>query len=68
MKITVNNNETRLDRYEQINVKQLLAHMKYTFPMIVVKVNGKLVKKPQYETFQIVDGDVVQAIHLIGGG
>ncbi len=68
MKLIVNNKPVELKDHNEINVKNLLAEMKYTFPMIVVKVNNKLIKKDQYETHIIKAGDRVDAIHLIGGG
>ncbi|MCJ7579503.1 MAG: MoaD/ThiS family protein [Candidatus Aminicenantes bacterium] len=36
--------------------------------MIVVKVNGELVKKENYNTKTIPEGADVQVIHLIAGG
>ncbi len=68
MKIILNNRDTDIENYDKINVKELLSVKNYTFPMIVVKINGKLVKKPDYENTFIIDGDKVEAIHLIGGG
>ncbi len=68
MKIKVNNRDVVLEGYEKINVKDLLREMRYTFPMIVVKINGTLVRKNDYETTFIKDGDNVSAIHLISGG
>ena len=41
---------------------------KFTFKMLVIKINGKLIKKEQYESAKIVDGDNVAVIHLISGG
>jgi sulfur carrier protein ThiS len=34
----------------------------------VVKVNDKVIRKPDWDTFVINDGDIVKAIHLIAGG
>jgi len=42
--------------------------MKFTFPMIFVRVNGEVIRKDQYDSFVIRDGDRVDAIHLMGGG
>ena len=36
--------------------------------MLVIKVNGQLIKKADYETFRICDGDEVHVLHLISGG
>lgn len=68
MKITLNNRETELIDHEKINIKELLRLMKYTFPMIIIKKNGKLVKKDNYNKTFIRNGDKVEAIHLISGG
>lgn len=53
---------------ESISVRELLTMMKFTFPLIIVKINGQLVKKEDYERVFIGDGDAVEAIHLISGG
>ena len=67
MKITVNKREYDFAETE-LNVNDLLARMNFTFPMIVVKLNGVLVKKEDYDKTQIGDADVVEAIQLISGG
>ena len=67
MKITLNNNEVSMAG-ESFSVRELLALMNFTFPMIVVKINGRLVKKEDYERVFVGDGDNVEAIHLISGG
>lgn len=36
--------------------------------MLVIKVNGSLVKKDSYDTFEINDGDNVTVLHLVSGG
>jgi sulfur carrier protein len=67
MKINLNNNEVSMAG-ESFSVRELLERMKFTFPMIVVKINGRLVRKEDYERVFIGDGDNVEAIHLISGG
>jgi sulfur carrier protein len=67
MKINLNNNEVSMAG-ESFSVRELLELMKYTFPMIVVKINGRLVRKEDYERVFVGDGDTVEAIHLISGG
>jgi sulfur carrier protein len=68
MIITLNNRETKIPERNQMTVKQLLDYMRYVFPNIVVKVNGVLVRKAQYEDVLVCDGDKVEAIHMISGG
>jgi sulfur carrier protein len=67
VKITVNKREYDFAENE-LNIAELLARMNFTFPMIVVKLNGVLVKKENYAETLIGEADVVEAIHLISGG
>ena len=67
MKINLNNNNTELN-YKEISVKELLAVQKFTFKMLIIKINGVIVKKDDHETTIIKDGDKVDVIHLISGG
>jgi sulfur carrier protein len=46
----------------------LLQALRYTFPMIYVRINGQVVKKDQWDIRVIREGDMVDAIHLMGGG
>ena len=67
MNITLNN---RLDsvEHDQLTVSELLKIKNFTFKMLVIKVNGTLVKKDAYSSFKINDGDDVTVIHLVSGG
>ena len=67
MKINLNNKEVSMAG-ESFSVSELLSLMHFTFPMIVIKINGRLVRKEDYERVFISDGDNVEAIHLISGG
>lgn len=67
MNIIVNNNPELFEQ-NKLTINQLLKLKNYTFKMLVIKVNGKLVKKDEYESFVINDGDDVTVLHLISGG
>lgn len=68
MKIKLNNRDENLEGHKEVSVKELLKIKNFTFPMIIVKINGKLVKKDKFENAIIKDGDDVAALHLISGG
>ena len=53
---------------ENLTVELLLKECKYTFPLIMVKVNGKYIPKEKYQNTLIMDNDDVQVIHSIAGG
>jgi thiamine biosynthesis protein ThiS len=67
MKITLNNNPEILELSE-LTVRELLNVKRFTYKMLIVKINGKVVKKEDYETTKIVDGDNVIVLHLVSGG
>lgn len=64
--ILVNGKEVGYE--EGMTVKRLLEKMNYTFPMIIVRVNGKLVNREEWETYEVPEGAKVQALHQIAGG
>ena len=62
------NNKFDVEWQEGMTVNSLLEILKFTFPMIVVSVNGKVVPKSEYGTTAIEDNDQVRVIHLVAGG
>jgi len=67
MKITLNNREEEFVG-DQLTVAELLQVKKFTFKMLVIKVNGHLVKKSEHNEVLVKDGDDVMVLHLISGG
>ena len=64
--ITVNNNPHPFT--PGMTIKSLLEEKNYVFPMIIVKLNGKIVEDADFEVTAVNDGDVVMAIHVFAGG
>ncbi|MEA3377789.1 MAG: sulfur carrier protein ThiS [Chloroflexota bacterium] len=62
------NNRTEVQWEEGMTVSTLLERLNYTFPHIIVKVDGELVRRDEYDTRTIPDGADVRVIHLIAGG
>jgi sulfur carrier protein len=67
MKVQVNGNEVLL-KGDSATVQELLASLRYSFPLIVVKVNEVLVPRDAYAATTLKDGDLVDAYHLVSGG
>jgi len=67
MRITLNNRTEELEG-TALTVSGLLEAKKYTFKMLIIKVNGKFIPKPDYNSAVITEGDDVQVLHLISGG
>ncbi|MFO7627262.1 MAG: sulfur carrier protein ThiS [Candidatus Fermentibacteraceae bacterium] len=64
--ITVNGDS--LPWQEGMTVRDVLTAKKYTFRMLVVRINGTVIPKTCFDTAVIPDGAVVDVIHLISGG
>jgi thiamine biosynthesis protein ThiS len=67
MNITLNNRPEAFEA-DSLTISQILKLKKYSFRLLVVKINGKLIKKDQYNSAEVVDGDDVQILHMISGG
>jgi len=62
------NDKFDVEWQEGMTVNSILRICNFTFPMIVVSVNGKVVPKNEYGTREVEDGDEVKVMHLIAGG
>jgi len=67
MKIILNNREESF-RKSRMTIRDLLNEKNFTFKMLVVKINGQLVRKENYDSATFGDGDEVTVLHLISGG
>ena len=64
--ITVNGDQVEWEA--GMTVSSLLEKCRYTFPLIIVKINGTLVPRREFDEHVVADGDSVDAIHLMSGG
>jgi len=67
MKIILNNNEKTFDR-DKMTISELLELSNFSYKLLIVKVNGKLIKKDAYKDTIVKDGDDVTVLHLVTGG
>jgi len=67
MEILVNNIKSFFTA-DVLTVDELLKEKNFTFKLLVVKINGKLIKRTEYKTTTVHDGDNVAVIHMISGG
>lgn len=68
MKITLNNRPEEIDGKEIVTIQELLTIKNFTFKMLVIKINGTVVKRDNYATANVHANDDVKVIHLISGG
>lgn len=67
MDIKLNNREESIEGME-ISIKDLLLLKNFTFKMLVIKINGKVIRKEEYDKAMVKEGDDVIVLHLISGG
>lgn len=67
MNIILNNRPETFD-LEEMTVDQMLEIKKFSFKMRVIKINGRFIRKSDYSTAVIRDGDNVQMLYLMSGG
>lgn len=61
-------NGKKIDWIENETVKQLLKRMRYTFPLVVVKIDNKVVPRKDFSEVKIPNKSNVAVIHMISGG
>ena len=57
-----------VDWIENETVKELLKRMRYTFPLVVVKINEKVVPRKDFSEVKIPDNSIIAVIHMVSGG
>ena len=67
MKIVINGNET--EYAESMTISQLLVRENVMRPeMVSVELNGRILKRSEFENTSIKDGDKIEFLYFMGGG
>ena len=66
MKLTVNGDATEAP--DGATIRALLEQLALTAGPVAVEVNRAIVTRGEHATHQLRDGDVVEIVHLVGGG
>ena len=61
-------NENEIEFRDGMTVKDAMNEVKYTFPMVIVSVNGQHIPKNKLTEHLLNDGDTVKVIHMESGG
>ncbi|MDP4289686.1 MAG: sulfur carrier protein ThiS [Bacteroidota bacterium] len=67
MNIVLNNRPDEIPA-DQLTVQELLDLKKFSFKLLIVRINGSIIKKDHFHDALIHDGDDVLVLHLISGG
>jgi thiamine biosynthesis protein ThiS len=66
MRLTVNG-ET-LEASNAVTITELLNELRIEPHKVAVEVNLSIIKKADYSTFRLNDGDKVEIVNFVGGG
>ena len=61
-------NGRKIEWHENESIKDLLNRIKYTFPLVIVKINDKLILRTNYDKTIIPNKSKIDVIHMISGG
>lgn len=61
-------NKEDMEFEEGMTVEDVLKKKKYSFRMITVIINGKVIPRDKYPTHKIKEGDNIDVIHIMSGG
>ena len=61
-------NGRKVDWVENETIKQLLKRVKYTFPLVVVKINNEVIPRKDFSNVVVPDNSKIDVIHMISGG
>ncbi len=67
MKILLNNREEEF-KTDELSISSMLELKKFSFRMRIIKVNGILIPKDNYDSVFLQDGDNVLMLYLMSGG
>ncbi len=57
-----------LEWHEGMTVRDVLKAKKYTFPMLVITIDGILLPREDYDTKVVPDHSRLDVVHLLSGG
>ena len=67
MKIAVNGKET--DCGDNLTISELLIEQKVKMPeMVSVEINGQILRRGEFDTTVLNEGDKVEFLYFMGGG
>ena len=62
------NDKFQVEWEEGMTVTRLLARLKFSYPLLIVSIDGVLVSQDEYATRQVPDDSQVKVLHMTAGG
>ena len=61
-------NGKKVDWIKNESVADLLKRVKYTFPLVIVKINDKIIPRSEFSETIVPNNAKISVIHMISGG
>jgi thiamine biosynthesis protein ThiS len=58
----------KIQWHQKLTVQEILNTLGYTFPLILVRVDDRVVKRAEWDSFLVPDGAVVEVQPIVAGG
>ncbi|MBI4746779.1 MAG: sulfur carrier protein ThiS [Deltaproteobacteria bacterium] len=68
MKLTINGKDEEISGLESITVIDLLTRREINPEMVSVEINDSILKKDEFTTSLLKEGDRVEFLYFMGGG
>ena len=62
------NDKFEVEWEEGMTVTRLLERLNFSYPLVIVSVDGVLVPRDEYAARQVPDGARVKVLHMMAGG
>lgn len=66
MNVIINGEKKEI--FKEVNLNELLKLLSLPSERIAIELNREVVRKKDWETIQVSDGDKLEVIHFVGGG
>jgi thiamine biosynthesis protein ThiS len=66
--MSLNVNNKSIDFVENETISELLTRLRFTFPLVIVKINGIIIPRNTFSKEIIPDNADIKVIHMISGG
>ncbi len=66
MRLKINGEEMNIR--DAVTISELIGELKITPGRVAVEVNLSVIKKTEFDTFRLKDGDAVEIVNFVGGG
>jgi thiazole synthase/sulfur carrier protein len=66
--VSIEVNGKNVDWIKNESIQDLLKRVKYTFPLVIIKIDGKIIPRSDFLIVKVPNNSKIAVIHMISGG